>query len=81
MADPELEIKYYIETIDYINDIVAKLEKLPKQKYLKDQQELAHTLLTELLVTKEELTKKVDKLSAEIVQAAEVLAEIDKFNY
>ena len=81
MADPELEIKYYIETIDYINDIVAKLEQLPKQKYLKDHQELAHTLLTELLVTKEELTKEVNKLSAEIVQAAEVLAEIDKFNY
>jgi len=77
--DPELEIKEYLKTINYIEDVIKKLDKSKKYKAL-DQNKIES--LTKYLESKKvQLSKKIDTLSEEIISAVEVLAEVNQSDY
>jgi len=77
--DPELEIKETIKTINYIEEVIKKLDKSKKYKAL-DQNKVES--LTKYLESKKvQLSKKIDTLSEEIISAVEVLAEVNQSDY
>ena len=77
--DPELEIKENLKTINYIEEVIKKLDKSKKYKTL-DQDKIE--CLTKYLESKrKQLNRKIDRLTDEIVAAVEVLAEVDQSDY
>ena len=77
--DPELEIKENLKTINYIEDVIKKLDKSKKYKTL--DQDKIECLTKYLESKKKQLNRKIDRLTDEIVAAVEVLAEVDQSDY
>lgn len=77
--DPELEIKENLKTINYIEEVIKKLDKSKKYKTL--DQDKIECLTKYLESKKKQLNRKIDRLTDEIVAAVEVLAEVDQSDY
>ena len=77
--DPELEIKENLKTINYIEEVIKKLDKSKKYKTL--AQDKIEYLTKYLESKKKQLNRKIDRLTDEIVAAVEVLAEVDQSDY
>ena len=77
--DPELEIKENLKTINYIEEVIKKLDKSKKYKTL--AQDKIECLTKYLESKKKQLNRKIDRLTDEIVAAVEVLAEVDQSDY
>lgn len=75
--DPEIEMKKFIEEIDYLDAAIDSLKALKKRKGCKDCLEEIVDLLDKLKAKKKGYKKSLDGLMNEIVAAAEVYSDID----
>ena len=75
--DPEIEMKKFVEEIDYLDAAIDSLKVLKKRKGYKDCLEEIVDLIDKLKAKKKGYKKSLDELMNEIVATAEVYSDID----
>ena len=77
MIDPEVELELNVKAVNYIDSLIKKLSKAPKHKSELGQKTTLEIdeLIKHLDAKKAQLNSKIKRISNEIIEMTEVIAE------
>jgi len=82
MLDPEVELELNVKARKYVDELISKLNRAEKYKSAlgKDYQKIQE-LISILEIKENKITKKIDRLSNEIVEMTEIIADVTEADF